>query len=147
MAAFTPIPAIDIRGGRCVRLVQGDFFREKSYAHDPVEMARHWQAEGAERLHVVDLDGARDGLRGNARVIRQLIDSVEIPVQVGGGLRSISMAKTLLEEGADRVVVGTAAAEHPDALSEWVSALGAERLIVGVDARDGRIATRGWKTL
>src|SRR5438094_6782955 len=76
VAVFTPIPAVDIRSGRCVRLVQGDFFREKSYANDPVEMARYWEAEGAQRLHVVDLDGARDGLRGNAEVIRQLIDSV-----------------------------------------------------------------------
>src|SRR5712691_2974361 len=147
MASFTPIPAIDIRAGRCVRLVQGDFLREKSYANDPAEMARHWEAEGAQRLHVVDLDGARDGLRGNAVVIRQLIDSVAIPVQVGGGIRSISTGRTLLEEGADRVIVGTAAAEHPERLSEWVDVLGVEHLIVGVDARQGRVATRGWKTL
>jgi phosphoribosylformimino-5-aminoimidazole carboxamide ribotide isomerase len=147
MASFTPIPAVDIRGGRCVRLVQGDFFREKSYADDPAEMARHWEAEGAQRLHVVDLDGARDGVRGNAEVIRRLIDSVNIPVQVGGGIRSISMGRTLLEEGADRVVVGTAAAEYPETLSEWVDVFGVEHLIVAVDAREGRVATRGWKTL
>jgi phosphoribosylformimino-5-aminoimidazole carboxamide ribotide isomerase len=147
MASFTPIPAIDIRGGRCVRLVQGDFLREKAYGDDPSEMARHWQAEGARRLHVVDLDGARDGLRGNAEVIARLISAVTIPVQVGGGIRSITTASEILADGAARVVVGTAAAEHPDTLSEWIDALGSERLIVGVDARDGRVATRGWQTL
>ncbi len=141
---FTPIPAVDIRGGRCVRLVQGDFARETQYADDPAEMARHWQAEGAQRLHVVDLDGARDGVRANADVIRRLLRSVEVPVQVGGGLRSLDSARALLDDGADRVVIGTAAAEHPETLSGWVDALGAERLIVGVDAREGHVLTRGW---
>jgi phosphoribosylformimino-5-aminoimidazole carboxamide ribotide isomerase len=141
---FAPIPAVDIRGGRCVRLVQGDFARETSYADDPAEMARHWQAEGAQRLHVVDLDGARDGICSNADVIRRVLSSVDIPVQVGGGIRSLETARALLDDGADRVVVGTAAAEHPETLSTWVDALGAERLIVGVDARDGRVVTRGW---
>ena len=141
---FTPIPAVDIRGGRCVRLVQGDFARETQYADDPAEMARHWQAEGAQRLHVVDLDGARDGVRANADVIRRLLRSVEVPVQVGGGLRSLDSARALLDDGADRVVIGTAAAEHPETLSGWVDALGTERLIVGVDAREGHVLTRGW---
>ena len=141
---FTPIPAVDIRGGRCVRLVQGDFARETQYADDPCEMARHWQAEGAQRLHVVDLEGARDGVRANADVIRRLLRSVDVPVQVGGGIRSLETARALLEDGADRVIVGTAAAEQPERLAEWVDALGADRLIVGVDARDGQVVTRGW---
>ena len=142
---FTPIPAIDIRGGRCVRLVQGDFTRETRYADDPAEMARHWQAEGAQRLHVVDLDGARDGVRANADVIRRLLASVEVPVQVGGGIRSVEAAQALLDDGADRVVIGTAAAEQPEILAAWVAALGAERLVVGVDARAGQVVTRGWR--
>jgi phosphoribosylformimino-5-aminoimidazole carboxamide ribotide isomerase len=145
MTGFQPIPAVDIRGGRCVQLVQGDFARETAYGDDPAEMARHWQAQGASRLHVVDLDGARDGVRANAAAISKLIDSVEIPVQVGGGVRSLETARVLLDQGADRVVVGTAAAERPEALAEWIEALGAERLIVGVDARNGRVATHGWK--
>jgi phosphoribosylformimino-5-aminoimidazole carboxamide ribotide isomerase len=145
-AVFTPIPAIDIRGGRCVRLVQGDYARETAYADDPSEMARHWQALGAQRLHVVDLDGARDGIRANADAIRRLIQSVTTPVQVGGGVRSVGTAQALLDEGADRVVVGTAAAEHPEDLAGWVDSLGAERLIVGVDARGGKVATHGWRT-
>jgi phosphoribosylformimino-5-aminoimidazole carboxamide ribotide isomerase len=142
---FTPIPAIDIRGGRCVRLVQGDFTRETRYADDPAEMARHWQAEGAQRLHVVDLDGARDGVRANADVIRRLLASAEVPVQVGGGIRSVEAARALLDDGADRVVIGTAAAEQPEILSGWVAALGAERLVVGLDARAGQVVTRGWR--
>src|SRR6266849_5945423 len=128
MASFTPIPAIDIRGGRCVRLVEGDFARETRYADDPAEMARHWEAEGAQRLHVVDLDGARDGIRANAAVIRRVLDSVDIPVQVGGGIRSVETAQTLLAEGAARVVIGTTAAEHPEAMSAWVGALGTEHV-------------------
>jgi phosphoribosylformimino-5-aminoimidazole carboxamide ribotide isomerase len=144
---FQPIPAVDIRGGRCVQLVQGDFARETAYGNDPAEMARHWQAEGAQRLHVVDLDGARDGVRGNAAAITKLLESVDIPVQVGGGIRSLDTARLLLEQGADRVVVGTAAAERPEALAEWIEALGADRLIVGVDARNARVATHGWQNL
>jgi phosphoribosylformimino-5-aminoimidazole carboxamide ribotide isomerase len=147
MACFTPIPAVDIRGGRCVRLVQGDFARETSYADDPAEMARHWQDQGASRLHVVDLDGARDGVRANAEVISRLVSGIRIPVQVGGGIRSLETARALLDQGADRVVVGTRAAEEPDALAQWVAELGAERLVVGVDARDGRVATHGWISL
>src|ERR1700694_1272293 len=100
-ASFQPIPAVDIRAGRCVQLVQGDFARETAYGDDPAEMARHWQSQGAQRLHVVDLDGARDGVRGNADAIARLIKSVEIPVQVGGGVRTIDTALALLEQGAD----------------------------------------------
>ena len=145
--AFTPIPAVDIRGGRCVRLVQGDFSRETRYADDPTEMARHWQDQGATRLHVVDLDGARDGVRANASVIAKLLRSVSVPVQVGGGIRSLETARELLEDGADRVIVGTRAAEDPAALSEWLDALGPEHLVVGVDARNGSVATHGWQTV
>jgi phosphoribosylformimino-5-aminoimidazole carboxamide ribotide isomerase len=144
---FQPIPAVDIRGGRCVRLVEGDFARETKYADDPAEIARHWAAQGAQRLHVVDLDGARDGVRANAEVIRRLLGAVSIPIQVGGGIRSLQTAQALRDEGADRVVIGTAAAEQPEALADWVTVLGAEQLIVGVDARHGLVATRGWQNV
>jgi phosphoribosylformimino-5-aminoimidazole carboxamide ribotide isomerase len=127
-----------------VRLVQGDFARETRYADDPAEMARHWQDQGASRLHVVDLDGARDGVRANAEVISRLVSAIRIPVQVGGGIRSLETARALLDQGADRVVVGTRAAEEPDALAQWVAELGAAHLVVGVDARNGRVATHGW---
>jgi phosphoribosylformimino-5-aminoimidazole carboxamide ribotide isomerase len=144
---FTPVPAVDIRGGRCVRLVQGDFSRETRYADDPAEMARHWQAQGAQWLHVVDLDGARDGVRANAAIIAQLLAAVDIPVQVGGGIRTVDSARELLDAGATRVVVGTRAAEEPEALAQWIDALGADQVVVGVDARDGRVATHGWTTV
>jgi phosphoribosylformimino-5-aminoimidazole carboxamide ribotide isomerase len=134
------IPAIDIRGGRCVRLVQGDFGRETTYADDPVAMARHWQAVGAQRLHVVDLDGARDGVRANALVIEHLIAGVAVPVQVGGGVRSLHDARELLDAGATAV-------EHGDQIGQWVSAVGGEQLIVAVDALGERIAVRGWQTV
>jgi phosphoribosylformimino-5-aminoimidazole carboxamide ribotide isomerase len=126
-----------------VRLVQGDFSRETRYADDPAEMARHWETQGAQRLHVVDLDGARDGVRTNADVIARLLRAVRIPVQVGGGIRSLDTARGLLDEGADRIVVGTRAAEDPDALADWSRQFG-QHLIVGVDARDGKVATHGW---
>jgi phosphoribosylformimino-5-aminoimidazole carboxamide ribotide isomerase len=142
---FTPIPAIDIRGGRCVRLRQGDFLRETVFGDDPVAMAEHWQAEGAQRLHVVDLDGARDGVRANAAVIERLLHAVSIPVQVGGGIRSVATAEHLLSAGADRVIVGTAAVEHTDQVGQWVTGLGTERLLVAVDARGNRVATHGWQ--
>jgi phosphoribosylformimino-5-aminoimidazole carboxamide ribotide isomerase len=143
---FIPIPAIDIRGGRCVRLVRGDFSRQTVFGDDPVEMARKWQAEGAERLHVVDLDGARDGVRANAEVIARLIDAVEIPVQVGGGVRTLQAAQELVDIGVDRVVVGTALIDQPEQTSHWVTALGTEHLIVAVDARDGLVTTHGWQS-
>ncbi len=129
-----------------MRLVQGDFARETRYADDPVEMARHWEAEGAQRLHVVDLDGARDGTRANASVISDLLRAVSLPVQVGGGIRTVDTARTLLEQGADRVVIGTAAAENPETLTRWTDAFG-DHLVVGIDARDGKVTTHGWLTL
>src|ERR671932_1631754 len=107
-------------------------------------MARHWRGPGAARRHVVGLDGARDGRRANRDVIRRLLRSVDVPVQVGGGVRSLAAARAVLDDGADRVVIGTAAAEQPETLAEWVDELGAERLVVGVDARDGSVVTRGW---
>jgi phosphoribosylformimino-5-aminoimidazole carboxamide ribotide isomerase len=130
-----------------VRLVQGDYGRETRYADEPAEMARHWADQGARRLHVVDLDGARDGVRANAAVIRDVLRAVTIPVQIGGGIRELSTAESLLDDGADRVIVGTRAVEDPEALSEWVSGLGVERLMVGVDARNGLVATHGWVNL
>jgi phosphoribosylformimino-5-aminoimidazole carboxamide ribotide isomerase len=144
MASFLPIPAIDIRDGRCVRLVQGDYARERVYADDPVAMAQHWAEQGAQRLHVVDLDGARDGTRPNRHTIQRLLAELSIPVQVGGGVRSLQTAQELLDDGADRVVIGTAAAEHLDDLGQWLHELGPERVVIGVDARNGLVATHGW---
>ncbi len=138
------IPAIDIRGGRCVRLDQGDYDRETIFADDPVEVARRWEKAGARRLHVVDLDGARDGKPQNEDVIRRVIEAVSVAVQVGGGVRDVAAIDRYVKAGADRVALGTAAVKDQTTLVNAVS-LFRERIIVGVDARDGMVATEGWR--
>jgi phosphoribosylformimino-5-aminoimidazole carboxamide ribotide isomerase len=138
------IPAIDIRGGRCVRLYQGDFQRETVFADDPVAVALSWQEAGAARLHVVDLDGAREGRPANARVIGHLIEAVLIPVQVGGGLRDRQSIDWYLMAGASRLVLGTAAVKDPPLLAEAIAEHGG-RIVVAVDARVGMVAVEGWR--
>ena len=145
MGRMEIIPAIDIRAGRCVRLDQGDYDRETVFADDPVETARRWQTAGATRLHVVDLDGARDGVPRNEDVIRRLIASVDITVEVGGGVRDVAVIGRYVEAGADRVAIGTAAIKDPTVLLHALGIFGAERIFVGVDARDGLVATEGWR--
>ena len=138
------IPAIDIRGGRCVRLYQGDYGRETVFADDPVEVARRWQDEGAPRLHVVDLDGAREGRPANAELVGRIVAAARVPVQVGGGLRDMSAIKRYLDQGVDRVVLGTAAVKHRVLLTEALAAHG-QRIVVSVDARAGQVAVQGWQ--
>lgn len=138
------IPAIDLRGGRCVRLVQGDYARETVFADDPVAVARGWQAAGATLLHVVDLDGARDGVPSQRDAIGEIVAALEIPVQTGGGIRSVAHGVGLFEAGVRRVVIGTAAIEQPELVTALLADYGPERVVVGVDARDGMVATRGW---
>jgi len=137
------IPAVDIRGGRCVRLFQGDYARETVFDDDPVEVAVRWAQLGASRIHVVDLDGARDGRQANAEAVHAIARTVDCPVQTGGGIRDLATLSATLEAGLDRVVLGTAAVKDPAFLREAVAAA-ADRLIVSVDARDGRVATEGW---
>lgn len=137
------IPAIDIRGGRCVRLEQGDYKREIVFDDDPVAVARRWQEAGAHRLHVVDLDGARDGRPGNEDAIRAVLSTAPVPVQVGGGVRDLEVINRYVEAGADRVILGTAAVKDQTTLINAVT-LFRERIVVGVDARDGLVATEGW---
>ncbi len=137
------IPAVDLRDGRCVRLYQGDFSREL-LSEDPLSVALKWQDQGAARLHVVDLDGAASGRPGNLATIRQIAACARVPLQVGGGVRDLDTALTLLNAGADRVVLGTAAVEHPDLVRGLLDKVGPGRVIVSVDARDGKVAVRGW---
>lgn len=141
---FEVIPAIDIRGGRCVRLVQGDYSRETVFGEDPVAVAVAWQRAGATRLHVVDLDGARAGALADSRLLEELLRAVTLPVQVGGGIRSLETARFLVAAGAARVVVGTIALADPLLLEQMLAACGDERVVVALDARDGRVATDGW---
>jgi phosphoribosylformimino-5-aminoimidazole carboxamide ribotide isomerase len=138
------IPAVDIRGGRCVRLYQGDFQRETVFGDDPVAVALSWQEAGATRLHVVDLDGAREGRPANARVIGHLIEALLIPVEAGGGLRDRQSIDRYLMAGANRVVLGTAAVKDPSLLAEAIAEHG-ERIVVAVDARVGMVAVEGWR--
>ncbi|MGV1047905.1 MAG: 1-(5-phosphoribosyl)-5-[(5-phosphoribosylamino)methylideneamino]imidazole-4-carboxamide isomerase [Solirubrobacterales bacterium] len=136
-------PAIDIRGGQAVRLLQGDYARETAYDADPAEAARRWAGEGAEFLHVVDLDGAKAGEPRNLDAVRRIAAAVECPIQVGGGLRDADSVAALLEAGAERVVIGTAALRDPRFLDAALSAHG-ERVVVSVDAMKGRVALQGW---
>jgi phosphoribosylformimino-5-aminoimidazole carboxamide ribotide isomerase len=137
------IPAIDIRGGRCVRLVQGDYARETVFADDPAEAARRWRDAGAKRLHVVDLDGARLGRPVNWEAVTRIVAAVEVPVQLGGGLRDLGTVQRYLEGGVERVVLGTAAVKDERLLSAALERFPG-RISVGVDARDGVVVTEGW---
>ncbi|HET9163575.1 MAG TPA: 1-(5-phosphoribosyl)-5-[(5-phosphoribosylamino)methylideneamino]imidazole-4-carboxamide isomerase [Solirubrobacterales bacterium] len=136
-------PAIDIRGGQAVRLLQGDYERETAYDADPADAARRWADEGAEYLHVVDLDGAKAGEPKNLDAIERIAASVDCPIQVGGGLRDPQSVRAMLDAGADRVVIGTAALRDPKFLDAMLEAHG-HRVVVSVDARDGRVALDGW---
>jgi phosphoribosylformimino-5-aminoimidazole carboxamide ribotide isomerase len=136
-------PAIDIRGGQAVRLTQGDYERETTYDAEPVDAARRWAEEGAEFLHVVDLDGAKAGEPRNLEAVRRVAEAVDCPIQVGGGLRNAASVTTVLEAGVERVVIGTAALRDPEFLDEMLHLHG-ERVVVSVDARDGRVALAGW---
>jgi phosphoribosylformimino-5-aminoimidazole carboxamide ribotide isomerase len=138
------IPAIDIRGGRCVRLVQGDYERETVFSDDPVAMAQRWVREGAGRIHVVDLDGARDGRLVNDDDVRRIIEAADVPVQVAGGVRTLGAIETWLAAGADRVVLGTAVVRDPG-LVEEAARLHGDRVVVSIDARDGLFAADGWR--
>jgi phosphoribosylformimino-5-aminoimidazole carboxamide ribotide isomerase len=138
------VPAIDIRGGRCVRLYQGDFGRETVFADDPVEVARRWQDEGAPRLHVVDLDGAREGWPMNADLVRRIVAAARVPVQVGGGLRDMAAIQRYLDTGVDRAVLGTAAVKDRALLAEALAEHG-DKIVVAVDARVGVVAVEGWQ--
>lgn len=136
-------PAIDIRGGGAVRLLRGDYDRETAYDADPAEAARRWAAEGAEFLHVVDLDGAREGEPRNLEAVGRIAESVETPIQVGGGLRDDDSVERALESGAQRVVIGTAALRDPGFLERTLERHG-DMVVVSVDSRGGRVALSGW---
>jgi phosphoribosylformimino-5-aminoimidazole carboxamide ribotide isomerase len=136
-------PAIDIRGGGAVRLLRGDYGRETAYDADPVDAAARWAGEGARYLHVVDLDGAKVGAPKNLEAVRRIAAAVDCPIQVGGGLRDADSVVSVLEAGAERVVIGTAALRDPGFLEEMLTRHG-ERVVVSLDARHGRVALAGW---
>lgn len=143
MSGFTVYPAIDLRDGRCVRLKQGDFDRQKEYDADPVERAREWERQGARAIHIVDLDGAREGRPVQIELVRRIAEAVNIPIQLGGGIRTLEDLCSALHV-ADRVVMGTAAILDRGLRRHAVMEAG-EALIVAVDARNGVVATHGWR--
>ena len=139
------IPAIDLRQGKCVRLAQGRKEAATAYDRDPIAVAQAFEADGAQMLHVVDLDGAfGEGQSLNRDVVKRIIHSVSVPVQFGGGLRTFEDVEQLFLAGANRVVIGTLAAESPETLARLVERFG-PRIVVGIDSRDGQVMTRGWE--
>jgi phosphoribosylformimino-5-aminoimidazole carboxamide ribotide isomerase len=140
------IPAIDLKEGKCVRLTQGLFTQAEIFSEDPVKYALRWQSEGATRLHIVDLDGAKAGMvqPHNLNVVRQIVRRVNIPVQLGGGIRSTEVIERVLNMGVDRVILGTSVAQN-DQIARSALMMYGEKVIVGIDARDGFVAVSGWQ--
>ena len=137
-------PAIDIIDGACVRLVQGDYSQKTKFADDPCEIAVRWQNEGGEFIHIVDLDGARNGEMPNFDLIVRIADKLNIPIEVGGGVRNMECVEKYLDNGVNRVIIGTSALSNPDFVKEAVAKYG-ERIVVGIDAKDGMVAVNGWE--
>jgi phosphoribosylformimino-5-aminoimidazole carboxamide ribotide isomerase len=136
-------PAIDIRDGKAVRLIQGDYEQETAYDDDPVVAAKRWVAGGARWLHVVDLDGARAGEPVNLEHVRRIVASVNVPVQLGGGLRDSKKVEEAISSGAERVILGTAAVRDPE-MAEAIAAAHGDRVVASVDSRSGKVAAEGW---
>jgi phosphoribosylformimino-5-aminoimidazole carboxamide ribotide isomerase len=138
------LPAIDLRGGRCVRLRQGDYAQETVFSDDPAEMARRWESEGATRLHLVDLDGAKAGRPVNVDSLRAIVRAIQIPCELGGGLRDEAGLRLMLDDvGIERAIIGTQALKQPDWFRD-MTGLFPHRIALGLDARDGFVATAGW---
>ena len=137
------LPAIDLKGGQCVRLYQGDFNQSTVFSDYPEEMALQWQEQGAKQLHIVDLDGAKEGEPVNIFSIKKILDAINIPIEVGGGIRTLENIEDLLEMGVERVVLGSTAVENPDLIREAAREFG-EKVVVGIDAKEGKVAVHGW---
>lgn len=138
-------PAIDMKGGKCVRLTQGLFDHVKVYSDTPAQMARYWESKGATFLHLVDLDGALAGHSVNESVIRDIVEAVRIPVELGGGIRTRETVEHMLSLGITRVIIGTKAVQRPEFIKELIDEFGPEKIAVGVDAKDGMVAIEGWE--
>lgn len=137
------IPAIDLIGGQAVRLVKGDYDKITVYSNDPATVARSFEAAGAKLLHLVDLDGAKDGTTANFETVRRIVESTGLSVEIGGGIRDIERVKKYADIGVDRIIIGTAAVTDPDFLIEAVRLYG-DRIVVGIDVKDGFVAIKGW---
>src|SRR4030067_552224 len=140
------IPAIDLKGGKCVRLTQGQKDAKTVFSEDPVEVAKSWEDQGADYLHIVDLDGSFEGVPKNLTIVEQIIKQIKVPIEFGGGLRTTQSIKTMLDLGADRVIVGTKAIDSPSWLDELRKTF-PDRIAVGIDAKNGKVAVKGWTSL
>ena len=136
-------PAIDIRGGKCVRLTEGRFDQETIFADNPLDMAKKWVEQGAQYLHLVDLDGALKGASVNTDAIKAIVDFVDIPVQLGGGIRTIENIEHILSLGVTRVILGSVAVKNPELVKEACQKFG-DKIVVGIDAKNGEVAVEGW---
>lgn len=137
-------PAIDLKAGQCVRLLQGDYNEVTVYGNNPAEMAKKWQDLGGAYLHIVDLDGAKAGESQNGQAVEAIVKAIEIPIELGGGIRSIEQIKAQLDRGVDRVILGSAAIKNRSLVKEAIETFGPERIVVGVDAKNGQVAIEGW---
>ena len=138
------IPAIDLIDGKCVRLYQGDYSQETVYADDPVQVALRWESLGASRIHIVDLDGARSGQPDNIEIVERIANAVKVPIQMGGGVRTLDSARRIIDAGVQRVMLGTVAVRDPDIVRSACAEFGSDAVVVAVDSKDGRVAVSGW---
>lgn len=138
-------PAIDIKEGKCVRLTQGVFDNIKVYSDSPSQIAKLWVSQGATFLHLVDLDGALAGKAVNGAIIKEIIEAVDVPVQLGGGIRSEEAVKSILDLGVHRVIIGTKAVKEPEFIKVLIERFGPEQIVAGIDAKDGKVAVEGWE--
>jgi len=137
-------PAIDIKEGKCVRLLRGEFDQKTVYFDDPVDAALAWVNKGAKYIHIVDLDGALHGRGKNRDAVKRILESVNIPLQLGGGIRTVEIASGWIDLGVSRVILGTAAVKNPEIVSELVEKVGADKVLVSIDAKKGLVCTEGW---
>lgn len=137
-------PAIDLKDGNCVRLLQGDYNEVTIYGSSPAEMAKKWESLGGTYLHIVDLDGAKEGKGINDAAIRQIVAAVQIPIELGGGIRTLEDIKRQLDQGVGRVILGSAAIKNKGLVKEAIETFGADKIVVGVDAKGGKVAVEGW---
>lgn len=137
-------PAIDLKDGNCVRLIQGDYDQVTVYGNSPGEMAKKWESLGGDYLHIVDLDGAKEGKGMNDKAVKEIVASVTIPIELGGGIRTIEDIKAKLDSGVNRVILGSAAIKNPALVKEAVETFGGDKIVVGVDAKGGKVAIEGW---
>ncbi len=144
MAKLIILPAIDLRDGKCVRLQQGDYNQETIYSDSPATQAKEWEDNGAEYIHLVDLDGAKNGTPTNLDAVKAITSAVSVPCELGGGIRTIEDAESIFEAGVDRIILGTIACKNPDLVDTMIEKFGAEKIVIGIDAKDGKAAIAGW---